>query len=274
MQPDTASSTPQAPRIAFSRLGGADVQELANLLADPEVTRSIMAKATTPEQCLKCARQRIDWHNSFWDTLGYGVWALRRKTEGGDADGPIIGWCGLTATSHGPTPEILYGFARDHWGGGFATEAAKANIDWAFANDICDGIDAVIFGSLNPGSAAVARKLGMDLTHQMTFSEFLPEAQLGQDVLDYEIWRLREGACIDLQSLLFQAPFKSGLIVSTGIADATETLAELLLAALHRADTSKPEANEITARVKDAFEQGLKNCDVDVYHLSRSDWFC
>ena len=93
-------------------------------------------------------------------------------------------------------------------------------------------------------------------------------------MLDYEIWRLREGACIDLQSLLFQAPFKSGLIVSTGIADVTETLAALPLAALHRADTSKPEANEITARVKDAFEQGLNNCDVDVYHLSRSDWFC
>ncbi|HUS97943.1 MAG TPA: GNAT family N-acetyltransferase, partial [Hyphomicrobiaceae bacterium] len=186
MTHDTNSSKPQAPRMVFSRLGEADIEELANVLADPEVTRSIMAKATTPAQCLECARQRIAWHNSSWDTVGYGVWALRRRAQGGDAEGPIIGWCGLTTSVHGPTPEILYGFTRDNWGGGLATEAATATIEWAFSNGVCDGIDAVIFGPLNPGSAAVARKLGMGLTHRMTFSEFLPEIQLGRDVIDYE----------------------------------------------------------------------------------------
>ena len=272
MVPDPTHSIPQTARLLFARLSDADAPELASVLSDPEVTRSIMAKATTPKLCLECAHQRIAWHNSSWDTLGYGVWALRGKTERTVSDRPIIGWCGLTATPHGPTPELLYGFAQSHWGQGLATEAAGATIDWAFTNDICRGIDAVIFGPLNPGSAAVAQKLGMVLTHKVPFSEFLPDQKLGKDVLDYEIWRLREGTCLDVQSLLFQAPFKAGLLVSAGVADEEETLLSLVSAATDRADHTGLDDAAIAFRVEESFGLGLEDCQVDVYHLSKFDW--
>jgi RimJ/RimL family protein N-acetyltransferase len=270
--PDPNQPIPQTARLVFARLSDADAPDLASVLSDPEVTRSIMAKATTPKQCLECAHQRIAWHNSSWDSLGYGVWALREETERTVSDGPIIGWCGLTATSHGPTPELLYGFAQSHWGQGLATEAARSTIDWAFTNDICRGIDAVIFGSLNPGSGAVAKKLGMVLTHNAPFSEFLPDQKLGKDVLDYEIWRLREGSCLDVQSLLFQAPFKAGLLVSAEVADEEETLLKLVSAATNRADRNGLDDAAIAFRVTESFGLGLEDCQVDVYHLSKSDW--
>lgn len=263
---------PQTDRLVFSRFADADAPEFAGVLADPEVTRSIMAKATTPRQCLECARQRIAWHNSSWDTLGYGVWALRERLPDGSPTDPIIGWCGLTSTSHGPTPEILYGFVRRHWGGGLATEAARATIDWAFEGEICDGIDAVIFGELNPGSSAVAGKLGMKRTDTVSFDEFLPEQQLGRDVLDYEIWRLGEGACLDFRSLLFQAPFKAGLLVSAGVASDTEVLSNLLAAARKHPDGGDVDDAEIALTVSEAFRRGLKNCGLDVFHISRADW--
>lgn len=253
-------------------LADEDASVFAEVLSDPEVTRSIMAKATTPEQCLACARQRITWHNSSWDTLGYGVWALREKVPEGAPAGPIIGWCGLTATWHGPTPEILYGFSRACWGGGLATEAAAVTIKWAFKENICDGIDAVIFGSLNPGSSVVATKLGMKHTGMMRFDEFLPDKQLGRDVLDYEIWRLREGACLDFRSLLFRAPFKSGLLVRAGIAGEAETLSALLSVAKKRPDRSAVTNAEINLLVKESFRRGLKERNLDVYHVSRTDW--
>lgn len=261
---------PRSKRLAFSRFAAEDAPAFARLLSDPEVTRSIMAKATTPEQCLECARQRIAWHNSSWDTHGYGVWALRERLPDGAPAGPIIGWCGLIATSHGPTPEILYGFSRAFWGGGLATEAASATIGWAFSEDICDGIDAVIFGPLNPGSSAVARKLGMKHSGTMRFDAFLPDQQLGRDVLDYEIWRLREGACLDFRSLLFQAPFKSGLLVSAGVADETETLAALLVAAKRHPDRADVAEADIDVLVSDSFRRGVKECELDVFHVAKN----
>jgi len=272
MPPATISPVPQAPRLSFARLGEADAPALAAVLSDPEVTRSIMAKATTPQQCLDCARARIAWHNSSWDTLGYGVWALRRKTGRDAADEPIIGWCGLTATAHGPVPELLYGLTRAHWGGGLATEAAGATIAWTFANTGCERIDAVVFGPLNPGSAAVVGKLGMRLVHRMPFATFLPDLALGRDVLDYELWRLRDGDCIDVPALLFQAPYKAGLLVSAGVAEADATLSGLVSAATGRAELGGLASAEVAARVAESFGRGLSGGEVDVYHLSRSDW--
>lgn len=263
---------PQTNRLVFSRFTEADAPAFAHVLSDPEVTRSIMAKATTPEQCLKCARERIAWHNSSWNGLGFGVWALREKVTDGPQAGPIIGWCGLTSTSHGTIPEILYGFSRARWGGGLATEAASATIDWAFRGGICDGIDAVIFGALNPGSSAVVEKLGFKRTGTMTFDEFLPELKLGRDVLDYEIWRLREGICLDFEALLFQAPFKSGLVVSARVADATEILPNLLSAAKQRQDRPSMADAEIEQRIETAFRRGLNECNLDLYHISRTEW--
>lgn len=263
---------PKTDRLVFSRFAETDAPAFSDVLADPEVTRSIMAKATTAEQCLECARRRIAWHNSSWDTLGCGVWALRENLSDVLPDDPIIGWCGLTATSHGPNPEILYGFARSHWGRGLATEAARATIAWAFDGGICDGIDAVIFGPLNPGSSSVAIKLGMRRTGAMRFDVFLSDQQLGRDVLDYEIWRLGEGACPDFKALLFQSPFKAGLIVSTGVASEAATLSALLAAAHKHPDCADVAEAEIDQTVREAFRRGLKDCEVDVFRVSRADW--
>ena len=38
----------------------------------------------------------------------------------------VIGWVGLIPTPNQRCLELIYGFARDHWGRGYATEAAKA----------------------------------------------------------------------------------------------------------------------------------------------------
>ena len=242
------------------------------MLSDPEVTRSIMAKSTAPEDCLACAHQRIEWHNSSWDNHRYGVWALREQAANERRSGKLFGWSGLTATSHGDTPEILYGLARSHWGTGLATEAAESMVDWAFSNRLCDAVNAIIFGRLNPGSAAVAKSLGMKLTHKMTFSDFLPDEALGRDVLQYEIWRLREGSCLNYRTLLFQAPYKAGLIVSAGVADEHASLETLIAAALDRKDHDGLNVRHIRELVRQAFRSALTEPELDVCHLSRQDW--
>jgi RimJ/RimL family protein N-acetyltransferase len=263
---------PTGQRLTFARFTSGDAADLAAVLSDPEVTRSIMANATTPEECLKCAHQRIEWHNCSWHTHGYGVWALRHGRQDGQSAEKVIGWCGLTPSSHGGSPELLYGLTRPFWGGGLATEAARSTIDWAFANHVCDGVDAIIFGPLNPGSAAVARKLGMSLVGKMTFKEFLPDEELGLNVLSYEEWRLREGNCIDFNATLFQSAFKAGLIVSAGVADAEATLSALIDAASERNGVLEGARTEISRIISQAFNAAINEPELDVYHLDRSRW--
>ncbi len=48
-------------------------------------------------------------------------------------DGDVIGYCGLIDNVHGQPdePEIAYEFLRREWGKGYATEAARAVVEWA-----------------------------------------------------------------------------------------------------------------------------------------------
>ncbi len=130
-----------------------------------------------------------------------------------------LGWCGFAAPDIGEDPEILYGLAPQCWGSGLAQEMVRAAIGWLFAETPHQGVSAVIFGRLNPVSAAIAGKLGMTKRGTMAMKDFLPDLALARDVLEYEIWRLGYGRTRDAEALLFQAPFKGGQIASLRLAD-------------------------------------------------------
>jgi RimJ/RimL family protein N-acetyltransferase len=77
-------------------------------------------------------------------------------------DGTIVGCCGI-AQLRGDTPEIGYWFGVPYWGRGYATEAAQAVIDHAFADlghDLLHG-GARVF---NPASRRVLEKCGYEWT--------------------------------------------------------------------------------------------------------------
>jgi ribosomal-protein-alanine N-acetyltransferase len=59
---------------------------------------------------------------------GFGHFALRE-----DAAGPLLGTCGLHRYAPDAEPELLYSLARERWGRGLATEAARAVVDDAFS---------------------------------------------------------------------------------------------------------------------------------------------
>jgi RimJ/RimL family protein N-acetyltransferase len=88
---------------------------------------------------------------------GYGLWALEDR-----ALGRCIGTCGLLVFPDGKQRvEIGWRLEPAAWGKGYATEAARAARDWAFAN--VPGLDRLI-AVIQPGNAAsirVAEKLGM-----------------------------------------------------------------------------------------------------------------
>ncbi len=97
---------------------------------------------------------------------GHTFWALERK-----ADAALIGWCGVIRGNAGPVEgkaEIGWRLAHDAWGQGYATEAARASLDWLFENLSEDAAWAITsFG--NQRSRAVMERLGMRYHPELEF---------------------------------------------------------------------------------------------------------
>ena len=86
---------------------------------------------------------------------GFGFWGVREK---GRED--LVGFCGFRYVEPGDDVEILYGIDPPLWGRGYATEAARALLAWAFRDT---GLPRVFAGTDPPNRASlrVLEKLGM-----------------------------------------------------------------------------------------------------------------
>ncbi|NTU80951.1 MAG: GNAT family N-acetyltransferase [Chloroflexales bacterium] len=144
----------ETERLTMRDLAPEDVEELAPIFADAEMMRFYPAPFS---------RERtagwIDWSRRLYSQRGHGLWALVRR-----ADGLFLGDCGLVPQliEGAELLEIGYHVRRDQWGHGYASEAARACRDYAFATlaapEICSVIDP-----LNGASRRVAERVHQDM---------------------------------------------------------------------------------------------------------------
>ncbi len=87
---------------------------------------------------------------------GFGFWALERDRE-------LIGYCGISRVTFDahftPAVEIGWRLARHAWGHGYATEAARAALEHAWAIGLQSIVAFLV--PTNHRSAAVAERIGM-----------------------------------------------------------------------------------------------------------------
>ena len=114
---------------------------------------------------------------------GFCFWALERK-----ADGAFLGYCGLKVTNLPGTPvaddvEIGWRLREDAWGQGYAQEAAKAVLDWAWANLAVGRIVSFTIPT-NRASQRVMERIGMQRREDLDFGHpnFPPGHQLSAHV--------------------------------------------------------------------------------------------
>ncbi|MBB5372039.1 8-oxo-dGTP diphosphatase MutT [Acidocella aromatica] len=77
--------------------------------------------------------------------------------------GALVGVAGLRLGKGQKTAELGYWLGRAHWGQGYALEAARRLLDWAFAALPLSHVTATVAAD-NEGSMAVLRKLGFAQT--------------------------------------------------------------------------------------------------------------
>jgi RimJ/RimL family protein N-acetyltransferase len=149
--------SPQIPVIETDRLmlrpvRAEDYEELAAITADPEVMRYFgSGRALSREETREWLDARLLGRQG--EGLGCFTAWTRDPAE-------LIGFVGLERLPLSEHAEVFYVFGRAHWGKGYATEAARALIEYALGP--C-GLGAVgaSFDPENGASIRVARKVGM-----------------------------------------------------------------------------------------------------------------
>ena len=114
---------------------------------------------------------------------GFSFWAIERKT-----DGALLGYCGLRICDDLQRPvhgnvEIGWRLREDAWGQGYAYEAARAALDWAWAN--LDAASVVSFTvPANEPSWRLMERLGMTRRPDLDFAHrrFPPEHPLSAHI--------------------------------------------------------------------------------------------
>lgn len=152
----------ETDRLILRRFTDADVDNLTDLDADPEVMFYITAGAPTPrEEIEQDVLPRFLW---YYDTFpGWGFYAVIEKSSG-----DFIGWFHLRpAPEHGvpDEPELGYRLRKDAWGKGYATEGSRALIDKAFADLGATRVFAETM-AVHAGSRGVMEKAGMRLVRE------------------------------------------------------------------------------------------------------------
>lgn len=134
-----------------------DAPALLEAFADAEAMRYIGDGSTTD---LAGAELAVERWLERWQNWGIGMFVVERKE-----DGRVLGrvgflrWNPETWEVGGSETEIGWGLAREHWGNGYAPEAACALRDWAFEErGLTRLISLIQHGNL--ASVRVAEKLG------------------------------------------------------------------------------------------------------------------
>lgn len=101
-----------------------DFEGYAELVGDEEAARYIGGHMVRAAAWRKFLQQP-----GAWLVQGFGMFSVIEKVSG-----EWLGQIGPWKPDGWPGNEVGYAFRRTAWGRGFATEAAVAAIDWAFAN--------------------------------------------------------------------------------------------------------------------------------------------
>jgi RimJ/RimL family protein N-acetyltransferase len=152
----TSTVTPRlrTPRLLLREWRDADKAPYAALNADPEVMRHFPAPLTSEQ-----SDEMVERMAAGWGLRSFGLWAVERLD-----DGRFIGFVGLSAPtwSSEPMVEVGWRLGREHWGHGFAPEAARAALAFGFEQVTLPNGEIVSFTTTkNLKSQRVMQKIGM-----------------------------------------------------------------------------------------------------------------
>lgn len=146
------------PRLTLRMFRDDDLPAYAAICADPEVMRYLgdgrpLSRVGTWRQMAMIL--------GHWTLRGYGLWAVEER-----ATQTLVGRIGCFNPEGWPGFELGWMLGRPYWGLGYATEGARAALEYAFTTLQQEHVISLIRPE-NAASIRVATRLGEQLEGQM-----------------------------------------------------------------------------------------------------------
>jgi RimJ/RimL family protein N-acetyltransferase len=167
-------------RLVLRPIGDDDLDVVTRIHTDPELMHHIHAGVPhLPEQC----RANLDAAQAHWRAYGCGSFVLRLH------DDAVVGMVGFNTPvwlpEAMPAHDVGWTLLQAHQRRGYATEAARAAIDWFFDAGIADRVVG-IHNRDNQRSGAVMERIGM---------RWLLEAAHPEYGYPVEVWETTSMTC-------------------------------------------------------------------------------
>ena len=147
----------ETERLLLREFELSDTEGMFELESNPNVHRYVGNK---PISHVDESRAYIEFVHQQYVSYGTGRWAVILKETN-----EFIGWSGIKfitteINNHQDFYEIGYRFIEKHWGKGYATEAGKVFVDYAFNELKADALYAYADAG-NENSRKILEKLGL-----------------------------------------------------------------------------------------------------------------
>jgi len=145
------SRTPliETERLRLRDLRATDFAAYAAMCADPEVMKYLGSGPLSAED----AWRQLAMFLGHWSLRGFGMWAVETR------EGEFVGRVGLHFPHGWPDRELGWALAREHWGRGYAFEAAVAARNHAFRDLRWQSLVSYVLPE-NSRSIRLAERLG------------------------------------------------------------------------------------------------------------------
>lgn len=135
-------------RLSMREFTASDMNDLLRLDSDPRVLKYINGGKPMERSEIDATVRRVTGYYALYP--GLGVWRASRRDSG-----EFIGWYCLKYCPPTTDVEVGYRLLFDAWGKGYATEGARALVEYGFARV---GVTRII-GVTHPGNKASQRVL-------------------------------------------------------------------------------------------------------------------
>jgi len=177
--------TLETPRLKLREWRDGDLDAWAAMSSDSRVMEYFAEKLDRPAADAMAKRMRDGLERD-----GYGWWALEIK-GGPEFAGVIVLQEVSLAARFSPATEIGWRLAAGVWGNGYATEGARAALDFAFGHLNRQEIVAITAVG-NARSRQVMQRLGMTYDPKDDFAH--PRLEPGHPLRPHVLYRLRRTA--------------------------------------------------------------------------------
>jgi RimJ/RimL family protein N-acetyltransferase len=168
-------------RLVLRRWRDDDREPFAALNADPVVMEHFPAPLSREQ-----SDDLVDRIESGLEERGWGLWAVEVT-----GTAPFVGFVGLNPALFDapftPAVEVGWRMAREHWGHGYATEGARAALDFGFNTLALDEIVSFTTHG-NTRSRRVMERLGMQRDPADDFDN--PNVPPGHPLRPHVLYRL------------------------------------------------------------------------------------